>query len=594
MHVLTRPEQVAEFWQWLTDRTCGWVAADTETGSPDHPGQELEWWQPGFTVRLFQFGDAGGGWAIPYEGWPRLVEAALNWCSMSRTLVIWHNLAYDWQALMVVGIELDLSNVVDTFVLASLGNYAEESRALKPCAIKALGSWAGAGQHRLQKGMKNANWTWTDVPMNWRPYPFYAVLDTCLTGLLWEAWQDRYKRWESQHDLEISAIGITAGMARRGLPVDRGYMFKTLEQVTAEETEILDRLAGYGVKNPAQNASVSLALQKAGAQMPGLTATGKVAVDGDTLALIDHEIARDVVKYREVHRIRKTYLGAMLEAAGGEVEGIGLIHPNIKSLEAKTSRMSISDPPLQQLPRDNPIVRNAVVPRTEDERILSADFGQIEMRLFAAMNKDAALLALFNEADETKTDFFVTIGKRLYKDPNFKKSDVRRTLIKNSMYATIYSGGADTIAATAGADVYQVIPVLRELRKAFPSIADKGMSMVQRRKNGDVEIYTPTGRRFALPASQASNARVLPNYSVQGHSAEILKEAMVRLCAIGLEENLLLPVHDEILLSVKKTEIDDVAAEVKEVMDAVVDFEQYGVHVRATPVSGSSWGAVNK
>jgi DNA polymerase I len=590
IRVLRRPEQVSEFWDWLTHRPRGYVAVDTETGNK-HGHSALEWWRPGFIVRLIQFGDHTGGWAIPFEGWPTLVAEALKWCDRNRVTTVWHNVSFDGNALWTQGINVDYSNMVDTIILAGLGNYAEDLRALKPNAAKVLGRWASAGQSLLKTGMDKQGWDWSTVPLGWRPYPMYGVVDTCITGLLYEAWSDRLVKYRRLHDLELATVSITNGMMQRGLPVDNPYLVRQIEMYGAKEKAVLVTLAGHGITNPGQNAAVALALDKMGILPPDRkTATGKPSVDGDTLALIDHPLARAIETYRFVHRVRGTYLEALHTAGGGESTGIGKVHPGIKSMEAKTFRMSVENPPLQQLPRDDPVVRKAVVARTPDEMVVSADFGQIEMRVFAALNKDQALLDRFSEADTTGSDFFVTIGRQIYNDPEFIKADRRRTLIKSSMYATIYSGGAETIAATAGVPVMEVVPVLRELRRAYPSVADRGMSLVNRSGSGEAMIFTPTGRRFALTREQSPKAaHKLPNWATQGHSAEILKEALIRLRAAGLEDFLMLPVHDEVLASVPRNDAVEVAAEMTEVMDSVVDPDRYGVAVRASVGTGDNW-----
>ena len=592
IRVVTVPEDVSAFWEWLTTRTCGYVAVDTETGS-NPAGRELDWWRPGFHIRLVQFGDIGGGWAIPAQGWPFLITAALAWCSRARVRLVFHNLRFDLLAFAsdpVMHYEIDTSLCVDTMVLAGLGGYAEESRDLKTRAAVEIGGWTRIGQRVLENGMKNAGWTWTDVPMTWHPYSVYGVVDTYMTAALFEKWrEDVWERWRPQHDLEIAAVEMTAAMSRTGLAVDNAYLVATLDECERREKEILAVLAGYGVSGPNSNAAIAAALRRDGAlpEWVRLTNTGKISVDADALRVIDHPLSRAVLAGRFVHRVKTTYLGALLEAAGGEADGIGLVHPEIRPMEARTSRMSVANPPMQQMPRDDPIVRKAVIGREPDHVVISADYGQIEMRLWASMNKDHALLDTLNDADERGEDFFVAIGQRLYNEPGFVKADPRRTLIKSTMYATAYAGGIETIAATAGVPVAQAAPVLETLKKAYPSIRDIGQSMVSPGGGGSAVIFTPSGRRFRV--RNAKEKRVLPNYAVQGFAAEVLKQAMVRLRGSGLGDRLMLPVHDELLLSVHKDEAVEAEREVVACMDSVIDPARFGVAIRATSGIGANW-----
>lgn len=587
--VLTRPEHVGQFWDWLTTPGRQYVAFDTETTGLDVRAS-------GFKCRMAQFGDSTGGWAIPFEGWPGLVFAALDWCAEARVPVVMHNCNYDVGVMRRVGYLMDFSNVQDTMVWAGLGGFAEQPRGLKPCAVANLGPWAGVGEKLLKTGMDNAGWDWATVPFGWQPYPMYGVVDTVATGMLYEKWADRRALWGKQHALEIAAVDITSEMSWTGLPVDLGYLSTKIGELYDEEHEIAQKLASVGISNPSQNASIKEYLQKKGIlDESNLTPTGQVSVDADALKAIDDPAARAVVRWRFVHRVRGTYLEKMLAAAGGGVEGIGYIHPEIRPMEAKTSRMSVSNPPMQQMPRDDPIVRNGVVPR-EGDVMITGDFGQIEMRLWASMNKDEALLAAFKESDETGADFFVTVGRQLYNEPDFQKSDPRRNLIKNASYATIYVGGPDTIAATAGVPLAVAMPVIKALKNRFPSYADGGQSMFHYAGKTGPEAYvwsnTPTGRRFAV--KDPKQRHKLSNYLVQGHSAEILKLAMVRLRAAGFGPHMLLPVHDEVLFSIPKNQAIEAQYEIGQVMNSIVDPDEYGISITTKPTAGTSWGDVKK
>lgn len=226
--------------------------------------------------------------------------------------------------------------------------------------------------------------------------------------------------------------------------------------------------------------------------------------------------------------------------------------------------------------------------------MITGDFGQIEMRLWASMNKDEALLAAFKEADETGSDFFVTVGRQLYNEPDFQKSDPRRNLIKNGSYATIYVAGLGVIAATAGVTEEVAAPVIKALKARFPSYADGGQSMFHYGGKNASEYYawanTPTGRRFAV--KDPKQRHKLSNYLIQGHSAEILKLAMVRLRAAGFGPHMLLPVHDEVLFSIPKKQAIEAQMEIGKVMNSIVDPEEYGVSITANPSIGTSWGDV--
>lgn len=584
VRVLQNPGQVSEFWEWLTMPNRRMVSVDTETTG-------LDWWRPDFRVRLVQFGDVEGGWAIPFEGWPGLVSGALEWCAKHRVRIVFHNCGYDAQALRAHGIDLDWSIVDDTFVWAALGGYQEDNRQLKTQAMRTFGPWAGAGERVLKQGMSTQGWNWATVPLGWKPYPLYGVVDTCVTAALWEAWESRRKQWAADHDLEIQVIRLTNDMSFRGLPTDGAYLWKQIEEHEARENDILDTLAGYGITNPAQGGQVRLALQKDGIELTQRTEKGAVQLDDEVLARIDHPVARLTRQYRQVHRWRVVYLEAIFEAAGGTTDR-GLLHPGIKSFEARTGRMSVENPPLQQLPADDPVVRRGIVARSEEEDFVSADYGQIELRIWASLNGDKALIETIKQADATGGDFFVEVGKAVYGEPDFKKKDPRRGLLKATIYTKLFGGGVDTAAATAGVDVYALVPTWRTLEKAYPSLEDMGNKLVTTDKNDRGETFhratSPFGRQFQV--RDPDQRRKLPNYVTQGTAAIALKKALVRLDAAGFGDFMVLPVHDEVCFSIPKTETPEAMNEIAEVMNTVVREEDgWGISVRAEPGAGPNW-----
>jgi DNA polymerase-1 len=587
IRVLTEPGQVAGFWDWLTAPGRRMVAADVETTGKD-------WWAPGFKVRLVQFGDVEGGWAIPFEGWPALVAGALDWCSRSRTPLVFHNGPYDIQAFRTHGIDVDWSVVEDTFLLGGVTGFADQHRGLKETGEREFGSWAGVGEKVLHNGMKQQGWSWADVPVGWKPYPLYGVVDTCLTAALWELWdlQGRRKSGAADHALELAAARLTNDMSWRGTPIDGDYIAEQISDLQDEEDQLRAALNSVGITNPNQNGQLEMVLKADGYDLATKTASGKAKLDKDVLGHIDHPAAKATQRFRWVTRVKGTYLGAMWRNAGEGALGRGIMHPGIKPFEARTGRMSVENPPLQQLPAEVDTVRRAIIPRANDEVIVSSDFGQIELRIWAHIFNDQPMLQRLHEVDATGEDFFVLMGREIYKEPTFTKKDPRRTKIKSTVYAKMFAGGIETAAATAGVDVYGLVPTWKALEAAYPSLKTVGQDDIVTRKltGGMLEhsITSPFGRRFRV--ADAGERRKLPNYAVQGTAAIALKKALISLDAAGFGDHMLLPVHDEVVFSLPKADADDAMHEIAEVMDQVIREEDgWGISVRAKPGMGANW-----
>lgn len=584
INVLTGPEKVADFWAWLTSHT-DWIAADTETTG-------LDVYAPGFKIRLFQFGDDTSGWAIPFQDWRGLIVAALTWLATQRVRVVWHNLAYDENALQSEGYALDLSLQEDTFIWASLCGYAEDSRALKTIANREFGPWTKFGQALLKKAMDNAGWGWDTVPIDFKPYVAYGVVDPIITAMYRNRTDPEREKFRWHHSLEVATIGLTNRMSRNGLAVDTIHCEQQIAILEAREAKELQRLEEFGIQSAGQNVKVAKVLEEAGVlpEIVKLTGTGQISVDKDFLATIDHPVARAVLEARATAKT-KQYLVNMLKFAGGVVGPQEIIHPEIRSVEARTGRMSIANPALQQLPSvedsnpDSLMVRRAVVPRRPGEVLVGADFGQIELRMFASLTRDEALMNVLNMADEAKAagdpggDFFVMLGRDLYHDPTFTKKDPRRQMLKSTTYATLYSAGESKIAETAKVSQKDIHEILVELQNRYSAFRTLGSELIKQSGNSWA-VFTPTGRRFMV--RNQSERRKLMNYLVQGHSAEILKMALMNVAEAGYEDYLMLPVHDEIIMSVPEEMADKATSDLVAAMDAVVDPAKYGVAVRAS------------
>lgn len=586
-HILDNASKAGDFWTWLTSHAGRYVTADIETGSNPR-GHELQIFKPGFHTRMVQFGDKNSGWAIPFQEWQGLVKGAFDWCSESRTKIVGHNFnVFDVQALRKCGVDIDLTVVEDTQVWEGLRGFAGESRRLKSLAVRRFGQWAGVGETILKRGMDNAHWTWSDVPFGWKPYPMYGIVDTVITAMLYETiTPEERKLFAVHHDMEIASSQVTNDMAWNGMVVNGQYLHDQILKYAAIEEDLLAQAKAMGWGNPSKDAETRKVLREAGVlDEERLTESGQVSMDKKQLLNVDHPLADLVLKYRWTHGVRTKYLEKLMGMIGGELSP-QLIHPSIWPMAARTGRMSVSDPPAQQFPANDRVVREAFLPDNEDHVLISADFGQIEMRAWAILNKDERLMHMLNESDRTGEDFFVLMARDLFNEPGFQKSDKRRGPIKNTAYATIFAGGDAKIAETAGLPLAQVQPVITGLKQRYPSFGDAGQSMVTK-SGGVYEIWTPNQRRFRV--RDHKDARVLPNWCTQGWAATVLKNAAIGCRAAGLGPSMRLAVHDELLFSVHRNDAKEVCKLIEEIMNGQITREEFGVDVKAEPTIGATW-----
>ena len=230
--------------------------------------------------------------------------------------------------------------------------------------------------------------------------------------------------------------------------------------------------------------------------------------------------------------------------------------------------MSIQNPALQTLPKGDDVVRRAFIPKDDDHVIITSDLDQVEFRMVASLTGDPNLIGMFHQADLTGSDPFTEIGKEVYSDSNFQRSDKRRGLIKGMIYGRLYGAGVAKQALTAGVPENIMKTVVNQFDARFPGmtgfqqkIEDVGMRRLK--AEGQGYVYTWTGRR--LPCDE-DRVYTLLNYLAQGGAAEIFKANLVKLDQADLTELLIVPVHDEIVLNAPRNDVEEIKRVVKECM----------------------------
>lgn len=275
------------------------------------------------------------------------------------------------------------------------------------------------------------------------------------------------------------------------------------------------------------------------------------------------DLAELVINVRKADKLASSYFYNFQKDAID-----GLLHPEIRTLEARTGRMSITHPALQTLPSGDPLVRRAFLPRHEGEAIVSSDLDQVEFRLTANFSKDQALIDLFLEADATGGDVFTSIMRQVYRDDSLTKEDPRRKLIKGTIYGKLYGAGVAKMALTSKVAESDMQEVVDAFDRTYPGVR-RFQKRVEREgqerldQEGVGYVLTETGRR--LPAD-SNKLYALTNYKIQGTAAELFKQNLIKLDAAGMTEFMVVPVHDEIVLSIPKDIIRSVAPVIQECM----------------------------
>lgn len=574
-----------EVLRWLRARARAnaVVALDTETTG-------LDPWHG--HIRLVQFGDASRAYVFPYPQRHGDVDLCLRFCAAELPLV-GHNSKFDAQFLTNAG--LDASALVDdTKIMAHLidsGDGTRGATSLKPLADMYLGAGHSSAQDDLKqfmaaqyetyttktgrearKKIRDA-YTWETVPQDAPLYWYYAGLDTILTAKLAEFLMERVSRdYFDLYQLELDVWQAMARAEQRGMRVDIAYAVEIAEQLEAQAAEIASH---YPEKFLTSKKDLAAHLYEAGVRLPQ-TEKGNDKLDEATLLLIDHPVVKDVLEYRRLTKLKSTYFDAFI---GLSVDGY--IHPTINPLGAKTGRMSCERPNLQNVPKreEGSFVRRAIIP-SEGSVLVSADFAQIEYRIFASMCQEPAML----EAIRNGEDLHAVTARIAYNDPKIDKSDPRRDVAKNANFSEIYGAGIDKFAATAGITTSEARRFKAQYHGQFTRVKPFTKAVMKHAQNNYMAVETTFGRRVPVEPDRIYAA---VNYLVQGSAADVLKRAIQRIANSRWDQYLLLPIHDELMFDVPVALADKLAEDLPGLME---DHGTYDVPLEIEITRATRWG----
>lgn len=451
----------------------------------------------------------------------------------------------------------------------------------------------------------------------------YAASDTDVLFGIREAQIPQLKELdvEAIADLEFQVAGVAAAMELTGVPIDKDKWAELIkeygekhEQSRLRMHEILYDEGGLSEQtalfvrdnidlgSPKQ---VIEAFEKLGIKVPVLvdkhTGKSRKSVDERSLQMIDHEAAREMLKYREYDKALTSYDSTFLD----KIHPFdGRIHAEFNQLGTETGRFSCEKPNLQQLPAD---FRKCV--SDPEYFVISADYANIELRILAELSGDPALTKAFLGGSDphkatasmmfnipldtvTKEQRFIAktinfgisygMGPKKLMDKLNEGKPVRerfnfvQVMNLHKKYKTIYKGAMEWLEETGKLG----------FRSGF-SKTILGRKRFYRRPNRDDLDEKEYERQLGGLLRQAANS------PIQGSNADITKIAMVRLDARLREEgwkaNIMAQVHDEIVLLAHKKQAEQVKLVVEEVMTEAAQELIKSVPIKVDAIVSDSW-----
>ena len=397
--------------------------------------------------------------------------------------------------------------------------------------------------------------------------------------------------------IDAPLVGVLAIMERNGAPIDSGKLAEIGKTTQAEIDDLKARiyeLAGeeFNVDSPKQLGHILFEVLG----MPhGKKNKSGYSTDAKVLKKLadDFELPAIVLHYRELAKIKSTYIDALPQIA--RRYGDGRVHTSFNQTVTATGRLSSSDPNLQNIPVRTDFgrrIRTCFGPLHDGDVFLSADYSQIELRLLAHLSGDEHLVAAFNSG----ADFHASTAARVFGVSVDEVTPQMRSRAKAVNFGIVYGQQAFGLSQSLEIPMAEAREMIDRYFEAYPGVRAYLDGTVEKAKElGYAE--TMFGRRRHIPELKARNAvqrgfgeRTAMNHPMQGSAADIIKMAMNevarRLVSEGFEARLLLQVHDELDFSVPQHEIEPLGAMVKDAMENVAELK---VPLIADVSHGPTW-----
>lgn len=396
-------------------------------------------------------------------------------------------------------------------------------------------------------------------------------------------------------NLEMPLALVLADMEVAGFRIDREEIASYGEQLTAVAEALEAQIyfhAGqeFNINSPKQLGEILF-------DVLGLPHAKKTKTGYSTNAEIleklrpAHSIVQDILDYRQVTKLRSTYVEGLLKVA----DESGRVHTHFKQTGTATGRLSSTEPNLQNIPVRTELgreLRRFFLPESSDYVIIDADYSQIELRLLAHISNDANMIKAFREGVDIHTSTAATV---FGVDESAVTSELRKRA-KAVNFGIMYGIGAFSLSDDIGVSRAEAQAYIDQYLAGYPGI-DAYLKETIAKAYEDGYVTTLFGRRRYIPELKASNGmqrkfgeRVAMNSPIQGTAADIIKLAMVRvhkrLRDEGIDARLILQVHDELLVEAHRSVADRAREILKHEMENAVT---YSVPLDVDIHIGNNW-----
>lgn len=386
---------------------------------------------------------------------------------------------------------------------------------------------------------------------------------------------------------DLPMVKILYKMERKGIKLDienlKKYSNELGKDIQILETEIY-KIAGekFNVASPKQLGVVLF--EKLNLPALKKTKTG-YSTDSDVLEKLEHPIGQKLIDYRELSKLKSTYVDSLPELVDQE----GRVHSNFQQAVTATGRFSSIDPNLQNIPirtERGKKVRTAFI-TDPGKQLVSVDYSQIELRVLADIADDQGLI----EAFKNDIDIHAATASEVFGVDLKKVTSEQRRIAKAVNFGIAYGQGAFGLAEALGISRTESKDIIEKYFKKFSGIKDYINNTIEK-AHKDKFVETRFGRRRYIPELDSSNMmlkkfgeRAAINAPIQGTASDLVKMAMIDV-ERTTKLDLLLQVHDELVFEGTPELIEVELPKIKFAMENVARLK---VPLKVNAATGSNW-----
>ena len=380
------------------------------------------------------------------------------------------------------------------------------------------------------------------------------------------------------NDIELPLVYVLANMEITGFKIDRDYLDGMKDEINIKLKDLEQKI--YAISNEEFNISspkqlADILFNKLAIPYPKKIKDNNYSTSKDILDKLanDYEIVRLVLEYRMYAKLYSNYIVGLID----EIKDDGRIHTIFNQTLTRTGRLSSERPNLQNIPiriEEGRKIRQAFIP-SSDSIIVSSDYSQIELRVFAHMSGATNMI----EAFKNDLDIHTKTASDIFHVPITEVDKGMRRSAKAVNFGIIYGISSFGLSEDLGINVYEAKDFIDNYLATFPGIKEyMDQQVADAYKNGYVKTLFNRKRIIDELKNKnylirSSGERMAMNTPIQGTAADILKMAMIKLQQkideMNLNTKMLVQVHDELVFDVPNNEVEIIIPVIKDTMENI-------------------------